>query len=45
MNGQLRMMAENIALIQPGLINLPHLRLSCQIVFDHDMELRAISRL
>src|SRR5436305_2415231 len=37
--------AEKIVLTQRGLANTPHLRLSCQILCDHDMELRAISRL
>ena len=37
--------AEKNVLTQRGLINTPHLRLSCQILCDHDMELKAISRL
>jgi hypothetical protein len=37
--------AEKNVLTQRGLIATPHLRLSCQILCDHDMELKAISRL
>jgi ferredoxin len=37
--------AEKTVLTARGLINTPHLRLSCQILCDHDMELKAISRL
>jgi ferredoxin len=37
--------AEKTVLTQRGLINTPDLRLSCQILCDHDMEVRAISRL
>jgi ferredoxin len=37
--------AERSALTSRGLINTPGLRLSCQILCDHDMELRANSRL
>ena len=37
--------AEKTVLTARGLIGTPHLRLSCQIVCDHDMEVRAISRL
>ncbi len=37
--------AEKTVLTARGLITTPHLRLSCQILCDHDMELRAISRL
>jgi ferredoxin len=37
--------AEKDVLTQRGLIDRPGLRLSCQIVCDHDMEVRAVSRL
>src|SRR5436190_11971807 len=37
--------AENAVMAQRGLLNTPGLRLSCQILCDHDMEVRAISRL
>lgn len=37
--------AEKAILTQRGLINQPGLRLSCQILCEHDMEVRAISRL
>ena len=37
--------AEKEVLTQRGLIGTPHLRLSCQILCDHDMTVRAISRL
>src|SRR5689334_12387067 len=37
--------AEKEVLTARGLIATPGLRLSCQILCDHDMELRAISRL
>ena len=37
--------AEKAVLTQRGLINTPHLRLSCQIICDHDMSVEAISRL
>ena len=37
--------AEKQALIARGLNGQPGLRLSCQILCDHDMEVRAISRL
>jgi ferredoxin len=37
--------AEQQVLTAKGLINQPGLRLSCQILCDHDMEVRAISRL
>ena len=37
--------AERDVLTQRGLIGTPALRLSCQIVCEHDMEVRAISRL
>jgi ferredoxin len=37
--------AEKSVLTARGLIGQPGLRLSCQIVCDHDMEVRAISRL
>ena len=37
--------AEQAVLTQRGLIGRPGLRLSCQITCDHDMELRAVSRL
>jgi len=37
--------AEKSVLTQRGLIATPHLRLSCQIVCDHDMSVKAISRL
>ena len=37
--------AERAVLTQRGLINTAGLRLSCQILCDHDMEIRAISRL
>jgi ferredoxin len=37
--------AEKTVLTARGLIATPQLRLSCQILCDHDMELRAISRL
>jgi ferredoxin len=36
--------AEKEVLTQRGLITHPHLRLSCQILCDHDMEVKAISR-
>ena len=37
--------AEQAVLTQRGLAGTPGLRLSCQIACNHDMELRAISRL
>lgn len=37
--------AENDVLTQRGLIGTPGLRLSCQIVCDHDMDVQIISRL
>jgi hypothetical protein len=37
--------AEKDVLTARGLINQPNLRLSCQIVCDQDMAVRAISRL
>ena len=37
--------AEKAVLTQRGLIATPALRLSCQITCDHDMTVRAISRL
>ena len=37
--------AEKSVLIARGLLTQPGLRLSCQILCDHDMEVRAISRL
>lgn len=37
--------AEKAVLAARGLSAMPGLRLSCQIVCDHDMELKAISRL
>ncbi len=37
--------AEKQVLTARGLIEQPGLRLSCQILCDHDMEVRAISRL
>jgi ferredoxin len=37
--------AEKAVLTERGLIEHPGLRLSCQILCDHDMSLRAISRL
>ena len=37
--------AEKDVLTAKGLIDTPHLRLSCQILCEHDMEVRAISRL
>jgi len=37
--------AEIDVLTARGLISTPGLRLSCQIVCDHDMEVKAISRL
>ena len=37
--------AEKDVLTARGLIATPGLRLSCQILCDHDMEVRAISRL
>ena len=37
--------AEKNVLSQRGLIGTPHLRLSCQILCDHDMHVKAISRL
>ena len=37
--------AEQTVLTQRGLINTPGLRLSCQILCEKDMEIRAISRL
>ena len=37
--------AEKQVLAAKGLASQPGLRLSCQIVCDHDMELKAISRL
>lgn len=37
--------AEKAVLTQRGLIEQPSLRLSCQIVCDHDISVRAISRL
>ncbi|WP_428940759.1 2Fe-2S iron-sulfur cluster-binding protein [Fontivita pretiosa] len=37
--------AEKAVLTARGLIGTPHLRLSCQILCDHDMTVRAISRL
>ena len=38
-------LAEREVLTARGLIAQPNLRLSCQILCDHDMEVRAISRL
>ena len=38
-------LAEKEVLTSRGLIGQPGLRLSCQIVCDHDMTVRAISRL
>ena len=37
--------AEKQVLTARGLLNQPGLRLSCQILCDHDMSVRAISRL
>ena len=37
--------AEKDVLAARGLASTPGLRLSCQIICDHDMELKAISRL
>jgi ferredoxin len=37
--------AEKELLITRGLTNMPGLRLSCQITCDHDMTVKAISRL
>src|SRR6266568_6710808 len=37
--------AEKTVLTQRGLIGTPHLRLSCQIPCDHDMAIKANSRL
>ena len=37
--------AEKDVLTAKGLIGTPHLRLSCQILCDHDTAVRAISRL
>ena len=37
--------AEKEVLTARGLINTPELRLSCQILCDHDMKVRAVSRL
>jgi len=37
--------AEKAVLTERGLITQPALRLSCQILCDHDMTVRAISRL
>jgi hypothetical protein len=37
--------AERAVLTQRGLIGAPGLRMSCQILCDHDMEVEAISRL
>ena len=37
--------AEKAVLTAKGLLGTPGLRLSCQILCDHDMEVRAISRL
>jgi Na+-transporting NADH:ubiquinone oxidoreductase subunit NqrF len=37
--------AEKQVLTARGLINTPHLRLSCQILCDHDMQVKIISRL
>src|SRR6185437_1022617 len=37
--------AEKAVLAAKGLLGTPHLRLSCQILCDHDMHVRAISRL
>ena len=37
--------AEKAVLTARGLINQPHLRLSCQILCDHEMTVRVISRL
>ena len=37
--------AEKLVLTQRGLIGTPGLRLSCQITCEHDMSVRAISRL
>ena len=37
--------AEKSVLAQRGLSAMPGVRLSCQILCDHDMELKAISRL
>ncbi len=36
--------AEKTVLTNKGLINTPNLRLSCQILCDHDMSVKAISR-
>ena len=36
--------AEKTVLAQRGLIDTPHLRLSCQILCDQDMAVKAISR-
>src|ERR1041385_3859561 len=36
--------AEKEVLTQRGLLSHPHLRLSCQILCDQDMEVKAISR-
>ncbi len=37
--------AEKDVLSARGLLDTPHLRLSCQILCDHDMQVKAISRL
>ena len=37
--------AEKSVLAARGLIGQPGLRLSCQVLCDHDMEVRAVSRL
>jgi ferredoxin len=37
--------AEREALLKSGLLNSPGVRLSCQILCEHSMEVRAISRL
>lgn len=37
--------AEKAALAAKGLENAPNLRLSCQLACDHDMHVKAISRL
>ena len=37
--------AEKDVLTAKGVIGTPHLRLSCQILCDHDMTVRVISRL
>ena len=37
--------AEKTVLAAKGLLDKPHLRLSCQMLCDHDMAVRVISRL